>query len=163
MTHVITAQAIGEPTEALLGEGIAVCLDHSGRDHHAEAARLLEQGKLLPLTQILGDSWFKQEAAVAYTESGSLPASSLRNVAWSASRSSTVPRICRQTWNKAANSTCRNSNEHGWFSSRHANTRFGQARMPPLAATRRHTVSAQVCRSSMISAAEKRCLTQPCA
>ena len=71
MTHVITAQAIGQPTEALLGEGIAVCLDHSGRDHHAEAARLLEQGKLLPLTQILGDSWFKQEAAVAYTESGS--------------------------------------------------------------------------------------------
>ena len=70
-THVLTAQAIGEPTEALLGEGIAVCLDHSGRDHHAEAARLLVQGKLLPLTQMLGDSWLKQEAAVAYTESGS--------------------------------------------------------------------------------------------
>jgi hypothetical protein len=72
MTHVITAQAIGEPSEALLGEGLAVCLDHSGNDPHATAAELLASGDLIPLSQMLGDAWFEHDAAVAYPESGSL-------------------------------------------------------------------------------------------
>jgi hypothetical protein len=71
MTHIITAQGIGEPSEALLGEGIAVCLDHSGRKPHSQAAGLLAQGKLLPLAQLLGDTWFQQDAEVAYAECGS--------------------------------------------------------------------------------------------
>lgn len=71
MTHVITYWTLGDPYEALLGEGIAVCQDHSGRDPHAEAADLLAQGDLVPLDEMLGDAWFEKDAAVAYTESGS--------------------------------------------------------------------------------------------
>ncbi len=70
MTHVITAGALGEPREALLGEGIAVCLDHSGKDHQAIAAGLREDGRLAPLGDMLGDAWFEVDAEVAYAESG---------------------------------------------------------------------------------------------
>ena len=71
MTHVITSQAIGEPSEALLGEGIAVCMDHSGEDYHAVAAKLNEEGQLIPLKDMLGDAWFKGDAEVTYPQSGS--------------------------------------------------------------------------------------------
>jgi hypothetical protein len=71
MTHVITAQAIGEPSEALLGEGIAVCMDHSGQDYDAVAAKLKEEGRLIPLKDMLGDDWFKGDAEVTYPQSGS--------------------------------------------------------------------------------------------
>jgi hypothetical protein len=71
MTHVITAQSIGEPSEALLGEGIAVCLDHSGNDYKAAAARLLAARKLIPLKQMLGEAWFQKDSAIAYPQSGS--------------------------------------------------------------------------------------------
>jgi hypothetical protein len=72
ITHVIAARAMGEPAEALLGEGLAVCLDHSGNDPHAAAAKLLASGDLIPLDQMLGDAWFEHDAAVVYAESGSL-------------------------------------------------------------------------------------------
>ncbi|MCC7353344.1 MAG: hypothetical protein IT330_06255 [Anaerolineae bacterium] len=71
MTHVITYQALGDASEALLGEGIAVCLDHSGNEHHATAAELLKDDRLVPLSEMLGDAWFDQDAEVAYPESGS--------------------------------------------------------------------------------------------
>jgi hypothetical protein len=71
MTHVITRWTLGEPSEALLAEGIAVCLDHSGRDHHATAADLLALGRLVPLGQALGADWFAHDPAVIYHQSGS--------------------------------------------------------------------------------------------
>jgi len=72
MTHVLTYQTLGDASEALLGEGIAVCLDHSGNDPHATAAELLQDDRLVPLSEMLGDAWFDQDAEVAYPESGSL-------------------------------------------------------------------------------------------
>jgi hypothetical protein len=72
MTHVITHWTIGEPGQALLGEGIAVCMDHAAPHPHDRAAALLESGLLLPLSQILGDAWFEHDPAVVYPESGSL-------------------------------------------------------------------------------------------
>jgi hypothetical protein len=71
MTHVITTRAIGEPSEALLGEGIAVCLDHSGKDYREVAADLLAADKLIPLKDMLGDAWFEADGEVTYPESGS--------------------------------------------------------------------------------------------
>ena len=71
MTHVITHGALGDPQEALLGEGIAVCMDHSGRDPHALAADLIEAGQLIPLSDMLGDAWFEHDGAVTYPQSGS--------------------------------------------------------------------------------------------
>ncbi|MHB1355665.1 MAG: hypothetical protein ACYCZF_06780 [Anaerolineae bacterium] len=71
LTHILTSIEWGEPAEALLGEGIAVCLDQSGRDPHAQAAELLRQGELAALTRMLGDSWFTIDAGIAYPESGS--------------------------------------------------------------------------------------------
>jgi hypothetical protein len=71
MTHVITHWTLGEPSEALLGEGIAVCLDHSGRDYRATAADLLALGRLVPLSGALGANWFEQDPAVMYPQSGS--------------------------------------------------------------------------------------------
>jgi hypothetical protein len=72
MTHVITHWTIGEPSEALLGEGIAVCMDHAVPHPHDRAAALVESGQLLPLSQILGNDWFEHDPAVVYPESGSL-------------------------------------------------------------------------------------------
>lgn len=71
MTHIITAQAVGEPSEALLGEGIAVCLDHSGNKPHVVAARLLKAKRHIVLEDMLGDAWFEKDAEVAYAQSGS--------------------------------------------------------------------------------------------
>ena len=72
MTHLITHWTLGEPSEALLGEGLAVCMDHAEAHPHARAAALLESGQLLPLSQILGDAWFEHDPSVVYPESGSL-------------------------------------------------------------------------------------------
>ena len=72
MTHVITHWTLGEPSEALLGEGVAVCMDHAEPHPHTRAAALLESGQLLPLSQILGNAWFEHTPAVVYPESGSL-------------------------------------------------------------------------------------------
>ncbi len=72
MTHVITYWTLGEPSEALLGEGIAVCMDHAEPHPHDRAAALLESGQLLPLSQILGDAWFEHDPSIVYPESGSL-------------------------------------------------------------------------------------------
>ena len=71
LTHTLTADEWGDLTEALVGEGIAVCLDQSGRDPHTQTAALLKQGKLVGLAQILGDSWFTIDASIVYPESGS--------------------------------------------------------------------------------------------
>ena len=72
MTHVITFWTLGEPSEALLGEGVAVCLDHTGPHPHARASALLESGRLAPLSEILGNDWFEHDPATVYPESGSL-------------------------------------------------------------------------------------------
>ena len=69
MTHVISYHTLGEPQEALLGEGLAVCLDHSEKDYRAIAADLDQQGRLIPLSQMLGDAWFEYDDA--YQVSGS--------------------------------------------------------------------------------------------
>jgi hypothetical protein len=68
MTHVITYWMLGNPYQALLGEGIAVCLDHSGNDYQAVVRDLREQGELVPLAQMLGDAWGDYE--YAYPVSG---------------------------------------------------------------------------------------------
>jgi hypothetical protein len=72
MTHVITHWTLGEPSEALLGEGIAVCMDDAEPHPHERARALLESGQLLPLSQILGEAWFDRDPSVVYPESGSL-------------------------------------------------------------------------------------------
>jgi len=72
MTHVITFWAWGEPAEALLGEGIAVAMDLSGRDVHKAAAEVLAiQGGEFMLAAMLGNGWFKAPPEVAYAVSGS--------------------------------------------------------------------------------------------
>ena len=71
LTHILTAGEWGDPTESLVGEGITVCLDQSGRDPHTQAAALLQQGKLAGLAKMLGDSWFTIDASIVYPESGS--------------------------------------------------------------------------------------------
>ena len=71
MTHVITHWTLGDPSQALLGEGIAVCLDHNQPPPQARARDLLARGELAPLSNMLGDDWFALEANVAYPESGS--------------------------------------------------------------------------------------------
>jgi hypothetical protein len=68
MTHVITYWMLGNPSEALLGEGIAVCLDHSGNDYQSQVRNLYQQGEVIPLAQMLGDSWGNY--AYAYPVSG---------------------------------------------------------------------------------------------
>ena len=71
MTHVITYWALAEPSEALLGEGIAVCLDHADPHPHARASALMESGRLVSLWDALGDDWFSHDASVIYPQSGS--------------------------------------------------------------------------------------------
>jgi hypothetical protein len=71
MTHVITHWTLGEPHEALLGEGTAVCLDRATPHPHERAAALSRTGRLVPLIDMLGDSWFAHDPDVAYPESGS--------------------------------------------------------------------------------------------
>ncbi len=72
MTHVITASTMGEPAEALLGEGIAVCFDQATPSPHARAAALRRSGKLVSVSRRLGDSFFDVDAAVRYPQSGSI-------------------------------------------------------------------------------------------
>jgi hypothetical protein len=69
ITHVITYHAIGQPSEALLGEGIAVWLDHAGNDYHRLCAKLRAEDQLVPLADFLGDGW--DGSAAAYYEAGS--------------------------------------------------------------------------------------------
>lgn len=71
LTHVVMYQELGPASQALLGEGIAVCLDQSGRDYRQVGRDLAAQGKLVPLRNLLGDNWFKVDPAVAYAQSGS--------------------------------------------------------------------------------------------
>jgi hypothetical protein len=58
MTHVISFWTWGQPGEALMGEGLAVCLDQSGKDLRKISNQLLAQGKLVSLDKLLGDAWF---------------------------------------------------------------------------------------------------------
>ncbi|MCC7495878.1 MAG: hypothetical protein IT204_26230 [Fimbriimonadaceae bacterium] len=61
---------LGEAGQALLGEGVAVCLDHGDTPIHVRAGNLGDD--LLPLADLLGDAWFDRDPAVAYTQSGSV-------------------------------------------------------------------------------------------
>lgn len=72
MTHVISFHTIGDPQEALLGEGLAVCLDQSGRDYRAEGKGLVESGQAVSLDRLAGDAWFEQDPEIAYPQSGSV-------------------------------------------------------------------------------------------
>jgi len=73
VVHVLTGNGWGEATEALLGEGIAVWLDHNeaGRDYHRLAADMLADDELLPIRGILGDGWFQHDGNITYPEAGS--------------------------------------------------------------------------------------------
>jgi hypothetical protein len=72
LTHVVTYWTLGEAGQALLGEGAAVCLDHGEVPVHARASELRGQAALLPLADMLGETWFEHDPAIAYPESGSL-------------------------------------------------------------------------------------------
>lgn len=71
MTHVLAHQMLGEPYEALLGEGLAVCLDHATPPPHDRARALPAQGDLPAPTEILGDAWFEAAPDLVYPASGS--------------------------------------------------------------------------------------------
>jgi hypothetical protein len=71
LTHVISAHALGEPNEALLGEGLAVCLDQSGRDYRQVGQQLVENQAWISFDHLAGDLWFEQDPEVAYPQSGS--------------------------------------------------------------------------------------------
>ncbi|HEY9075212.1 MAG TPA: hypothetical protein VIO61_01620 [Anaerolineaceae bacterium] len=70
LTHVITYWTLGRPAQALLGEGIAVCLDQENRDFKAIGRELMAQKKWLPLSELLGDQWGSKDIAAAYSQSG---------------------------------------------------------------------------------------------
>ena len=72
MTHVISSHTIGEPQEALLGEGLAVCLDQRGYDYRQVGQELVENQRWLTFDQLAGDRWFEQDPEVAYAQSGSV-------------------------------------------------------------------------------------------
>ena len=72
MTHVIAHRTVDEPVEALLGEGLAVCLDQAAPPVHTRAVTLLRNNQLIPLAILIGDTWFSYDPAVTYPESGSL-------------------------------------------------------------------------------------------
>ncbi len=72
MTHLIANRSFGDPAEALLGEGLAVCLDHATPSVQDRALALLQQDQIVPLADLMGDAWFAVDPAVAYIESGSL-------------------------------------------------------------------------------------------
>lgn len=71
MTHVITFYALGEPKEALFGEGIAVFFDQNPEEKHELAALLLLSEELPSLESFSGDSWFDMKPEIAYSASGS--------------------------------------------------------------------------------------------
>lgn len=70
MAHVISYWTLGEPTQALSGEGLAVSLDQSGKDFRSLGKDLVNKGKWIPLSNMLGDEWFSRDPSVAYVESG---------------------------------------------------------------------------------------------
>ena len=71
MTHVIAHDLLGEPSEALLGEGLAVCYDHATPSPHARARAALDAGSLPQLVDLLGENWFETDPDLAYPTSGS--------------------------------------------------------------------------------------------
>ncbi len=72
LTHLVTYTAWRNSTQALMGEGLASCLDQDGRDYRRLGADLDTNGKRVPLAEMMGDAWFKQDPLVAYPESGSV-------------------------------------------------------------------------------------------
>lgn len=70
MTHVITGQGWGKPCNALMGEGIAVYLDLSGRDLYREARELMKQHGAPDIETLSGEKWFSLKNEVAYRVSG---------------------------------------------------------------------------------------------
>jgi hypothetical protein len=70
MTHVITHWTIGDPSEALMGEGIAVCLDQSGRDYQEVGRQMVSEGRWVTLPELLGEAWFDIDPEIAYPQSG---------------------------------------------------------------------------------------------
>jgi hypothetical protein len=71
MTHVITHWTIGEPTQALLGEGIAVCMDHSGKDFPELSKAMIANNQWVQLGELVGDTWFDIDPEITYPQSGS--------------------------------------------------------------------------------------------
>jgi hypothetical protein len=71
LTHILSSWRLGEPSEALLGEGIAVWLDQSGKDLHKMTSGYLQAGRLPAIASFIGDNWFKINSEIAYSASGS--------------------------------------------------------------------------------------------
>lgn len=70
MTHVIAYGTLGYAGQALMGEGLASCLDQDNRDYRLLGKALVNNGKYVPLAKMMGDDWFAADPAVAYPESG---------------------------------------------------------------------------------------------
>jgi hypothetical protein len=70
MTHVIAYATLGRPAEALMGEGLAVCLDQEPRDVKGVGRELINKGKWQPLSELLGSQWGVRDSASAYQQSG---------------------------------------------------------------------------------------------
>jgi len=70
LTHIITGQGWGKPCNALIGEGIAVYLDLSGRDLYAEARELMKKHGAPDIRTLAGDKWSSLRSDVAYRVSG---------------------------------------------------------------------------------------------
>lgn len=70
MTHVIAYGTLGYAGQALMGEGLASCLDQDKRDYRLLGKALVNNGKYVPLAKMMGDDWFAADPAVAYAESG---------------------------------------------------------------------------------------------
>lgn len=70
MVHVIARGVMGSAGQALMGEGLAVCLDQEKKDHRALGKALVTSGKYVPLAKMQGDDWFAADPAVAYQQSG---------------------------------------------------------------------------------------------
>lgn len=70
LTHIITGRGWGKPCNALIGEGIAVYLDLSGRDLYREASELMKEYGAPDIKTLAGDKWFSLRSDVAYRVSG---------------------------------------------------------------------------------------------
>lgn len=70
MVHVIARGVLGPAGQALMGEGLAACLDQDKKDYRALGKALVTSGKYVPLAKMLGDDWFAADPAVAYPQSG---------------------------------------------------------------------------------------------
>lgn len=70
MTHVIARGVLGPPGQALMGEGLAACLDQDKKDYRLLGKALVNNGKYVPLAKMLGDAWFALDPAVTYPQSG---------------------------------------------------------------------------------------------